>query len=133
MHRTLKQDTANPSAKTLSAQQKRFDQFRRVYNYERPHEALGHETPGSLYFLRTRLLPRYTKTYVYPAHFQTLRVNDAGDISWHKRRVFISEVFRGEDNGFEKVEENFYRIYFCSLEVGEFDVSDLRFRRGLRS
>lgn len=97
MHRILKQDTANPSAKTLRAQQKRFDEFRRVYNYERPHEALGHETPGSLYAPSTRLLPRYTKAYVYPANFQTRRVNDAGDISWHKSRVFISEVFRGED------------------------------------
>lgn len=44
MHRTLKQDTTNPSAKTLRAQQKRFDEFRRIYNYERPHEALGHDT-----------------------------------------------------------------------------------------
>jgi hypothetical protein len=33
MHRTLKQDTARLSAKTLRAQQKRFDEFRRVYNY----------------------------------------------------------------------------------------------------
>nr|WP_269456845.1 integrase core domain-containing protein [Terriglobus roseus] len=132
MHRTLKQDTTSPSAKTIRAQQKRFDEFRRVYNYERPHEALNHETPGSLYAPSTRLLPRYTKAYVYPAHFQTRRVNDAGDISWHKSRVFISEVFRGEDIGLEKVEDHFYKIYFCNLEVGEFDVNDLRFRPGLR-
>jgi hypothetical protein len=132
MHRTLKQDTTNPSAKTVRAQQKRFDEFRRVYNYERPHEALSQETPGSLYAPSTRLLPRYTKAYVYPAHFQTRRVNDAGDISWHKSRVFISEVFRGEDIGLEKVEDRFYKIYFCNLEVGEFDVNDLRFRPGLR-
>jgi hypothetical protein len=59
-------------------------------------------------------------------------VNDAGDISWHKSRVFISEVFRGEDIGLEKVEDRFYKIYFCNLEVGEFDVNDLRFRPGLR-
>jgi Integrase core domain len=133
MHRTLKQDTANPSARTLSAQQKRFDEFRRVYNHERPHEALGHETPGSLYAHGTRLLPRYTKAYIYPAHFQTRRVNGTGDISWHKNRVFISEVFRGEDIGLGKVEEHFYRVYFCNLEIGEFDVHDLRFRPGLRS
>jgi hypothetical protein len=75
--------------------------------------------------------PRYTKAYVYPAPFQTRRVNDAGD--WHKGRIFISEVFRGEDIGLEKIEENFYRIYLCNLEVGEFDVNDLRFRPGLRS
>jgi hypothetical protein len=48
-------------------------------------------------------------------------------------RVFISEVFRGEDIGLEKVEESFYRVYFCSLEVGEFDVGDMRFRPGLRA
>ncbi len=48
------------------------------------------------------LLPLYTKAYVDPAHFQTGRVNDAGDISWHKSRVFISAVFRGEDIGLVK-------------------------------
>lgn len=78
-------------------------EFRRVYNYERPHEAFNDETPGSFYAPSTRLLPRYTKAYVYPAHFQTRRVNDAGDISWHKNRVFVSEVFRGEDIGLERL------------------------------
>jgi hypothetical protein len=65
-------------------------------------------------------------------HFQIRRVNDAGDISWHKKRLFISEVFRGEDIGLEKIEEGFYKVHFCSLEVGEFDVNDMRFRPGLR-
>jgi transposase InsO family protein len=133
MHRTLKQDTTNPPAKTLQAQQKRFDEFSRVFNHERPHEALGNETPGSIYVPSSRLLPRYAKAHQYPVNFQTRRVNDAGDISWHKNRVFISEVFRGEDIALEKVEENFYRVHFCSLEVGAFDVNDMRFRPGLRS
>jgi hypothetical protein len=82
--------------------------------YERPHEVLNHETPGNLYAPSTRLLPRYTKAYVYPVHFQTRRVNDASDISWHKSRVFISEVFRGEDIGLAKVEDRFYKIYFAT-------------------
>ncbi len=133
MHQTLKQDTANPSAKTIRAQQKRFDEFRRVYNHERPHEALNQETPGSLYVPSTRLLPRYTKAYTYPSSFQTQRVNDAGDISSHKSRVFIRKVFRGDAIGFEKIEENFYKVFFCNLEVGELDVSDLRFRPSLRA
>ncbi|WP_114208920.1 IS481 family transposase [Acidisarcina polymorpha] len=132
MHRTLKQDTTNPSAKTLQAQQKRFDEFRRVYNHERPHEALGNETPGNIYVPSSRLLPRYTKAYQYPAHFQTRRVNDSGDISWHKGRVFISQVFRGQDIALEKVQDAFYRVYFCSLEVGAFDVNEMRFLPALR-
>ena len=60
-------------------------------------------------------------------------MNDAGDISWHKSRVFISEVFLGEDIGLEKIEENFYHVYFSTLQLGEFDVSDMRFRPGLRT
>lgn len=132
MHRTLKQDTTNPSAKTLQAQQKRFDEFRRVYNHERPHEALENETPGSIYVPSSRLLPRYTKAYQYPAHFQTRRVNDSGDISWHKSRVFISQVFRGQDIALEKVQDAFYRVYFCSLEVGAFDADEMRFTPALR-
>jgi hypothetical protein len=42
--------------------------------------------------------------------------------------VFISEVFRFEDLGFEMVAEDFYKVFFRDLEIGEFDVEALRFR-----
>jgi len=41
---TLKAETADPTAATLAEQQRRFDEFRAVYNHERPHEALGFRT-----------------------------------------------------------------------------------------
>lgn len=49
-------------------------------------------------------------------------------ISWHKDRVFISEVFRFEILGFAQVQEDFYWVYFRDLEIGEFDAEALRFR-----
>jgi putative transposase len=49
VHRTLNQETARPPTDSLPAQQRRFDDFRAVYNNERPHEALGPKTPASLY------------------------------------------------------------------------------------
>jgi hypothetical protein len=55
-------------------------------------------------------------------------VNNSGDISWHKDRVFISEVFRFEDLGFEMVGEHFYKVFFRDREIGELDVEELRFR-----
>jgi hypothetical protein len=58
----------------------------------------------------------------------TRRVNNSGDISWHKGRVFISEVFRFEDLGFELVAEDFYKVFFREIEIGEFDAEALRFR-----
>ena len=128
MHRTLKEDTTNPAALTLRLQQRKFDRFRQMFNYERPHEGLNNETPGSLYQPSSVMLPRTLIEFVYPKGFLTRRVNNSGDISWHKGRVFISEVFRFEDLGFELVAENFFKVYFRDIELGEFDVEALRFR-----
>jgi transposase InsO family protein len=48
MHRTLKRQTSRPPAKNACEQQRRFDEFRRHYNEERPHEALGQVTPSCI-------------------------------------------------------------------------------------
>ena len=133
MHRTLKEDTTKPPARTLTAQQKKFDSFRATFNHERPHEALGNETPGSIYVPSTRMMPSRVVPFVYPKTFETRRVNNSGDVSWHKGRVFISEVFRNEDIAFEQIEEDLYRVVFYSTELGEFNSSEMRFRPALRA
>src|ERR1039457_6350883 len=128
MHRTLKEDTTRPAALTLRLQQKKFDRFRQVFNYERPHEGLNNATPGSVYQPSSVLLPRNAIEFVYSHGFMLRRVNNSGDISWHKDRVFIGEVFRFEILGFEQVDEDFYKVYFRDVEIGEFDAEALRFR-----
>ncbi|GGH10621.1 integrase core domain-containing protein [Silvibacterium dinghuense] len=128
MHRTLMGDTANPPAATLRQQQKRFDRFRHVFNHERPHEGLNNETPGSLYQLSAKMFPRAITEYTHSAGMHTRRVNNSGDISWHKDRVFISEVFRFEEIGFAEVRETFFKVFFRETEIGEFDAGTLRFR-----
>lgn len=45
----LKEDTTKPPASSLRAQQSRFDNFRYVFNNERPHEGLKNAVPASLY------------------------------------------------------------------------------------
>jgi hypothetical protein len=133
MHRTLKEDTANPPARTVAAQQKKFDRFRLVFNFERPHEALANETPGSIYAPSARLLPSRVASFQYPRSFQTRRVNNSGDISWHKGRVFISEVFRNEEIGLEQMDEDVHRVFFCNTELGAFNSSEMRFRPAFRA
>ena len=66
--------------------------------------------------------------FVDPPGFMLRRVNNSGDISWHKGRVFISEVFRFETLGFDQVDEDLYKVYFRDVEIGEFDAEALRFR-----
>ena len=117
-----------PAALTLRLQQKKFDRFRQVFNHERPHEGLNNATPGSVYEPSSVLLPRIPIEFVYPHGFMLRSVNNSGDISWHKGRVFISEVFRFEILGFEQIDEDFYKVYFRDVEIGEFDAEALRFR-----
>jgi hypothetical protein len=113
----------------LRLQQKKFDRFKRVFDNERPHEGLNNSTPGSIYQPSSMTPPRNLIEYVHPKGFELRRVNNnSGDISLHKGRVFISEVFRMEILGFEQVEEDFYKVYFRDLEIGEFDSEALRFR-----
>ena len=77
-------------------------------------------------------MPRKLPEYNYPKGVLLRRVNNSGDISWHKGRVFISEVFRFEELAFELVTPDFYKVFFRDMEIGEFNADELRFRAAPR-
>jgi hypothetical protein len=128
MHRTLKEDTTKPPAASLRAQQSRFDNFRYVFNHERPHEGLNNQVSASLYIPGSIRLPRKLPGFMYPKGLLLRRVNNSGDISWQKNRVFISEVSRFEQLGFELITPRSYRVFFRDMEIGELNAEELRFR-----
>ena len=133
MHRTLKEDTTEPAASSLRAQQSRFDNFRYVFNNERPHhEGLKKAVPASLYHPSSVRLPRKLPEFTYSRRLLLRKVNKSGNISWHKTRIFISEVFRFEELALELTTPGFYRVYFRDLEVGELSAEELRFRAARR-
>ena len=49
MHKTLKGEACRPPHSCLASQQRAFNAFRRLYNEERPHEALRDRPPAALY------------------------------------------------------------------------------------
>ena len=71
-------------------------------------------------------MPRKLPGFTYPKGLLLRRVNNSGDISWHKNRVFISEVFRFEELAFELITPGFYRVLFRDIEIGELNVEELR-------
>src|SRR5437867_8493109 len=54
MHLTLLQDVADPPAATMREQLKRLRAFQRLYNEERPHQALDNATPADRYQISSR-------------------------------------------------------------------------------
>jgi transposase InsO family protein len=84
MHRTLKEDTTNPPAASLRAQQSRFDNSRYVFNNERPHEGLNNQSSRkSLHPQLDPIAAQDTGVHV-PKGLLLRRVNNSGDISWHR-------------------------------------------------
>ncbi len=79
MHRTLKAEAAKPPCSSFRAQQKAFDSFRREYNFERPHEALGLQVPASMYRSSLRAFPNKLPEPEYPAGFETRLASTVGD------------------------------------------------------
>jgi transposase InsO family protein len=79
-HRTLRLEAANPPRANQEAQQRALNQFRNIYNNERPHEALGQQTPASLYVKSPRLYPGEVGDFEYPPQMKTLRISKRGSM-----------------------------------------------------
>lgn len=120
-HRTLKQHTANPPAANRRAQQRAFESFCREYNEQRPHQALQQQVPASIYYASDRPFPPELPPAEYPASFERRKVGKRGEIYWGGARIFVSEVLHGETLGLEAIADGIYRVWFLSLELGNFD------------
>ena len=125
-HRTLKQHTAQPPAATRRAQQRAFRRFRREYNDERPHQALGQRPPGSVYHPSPRPYRGQLPEVEYPTGYLCRMVGKRGEMYWQGRRIFVSEVLAREPVGLEAIDDGIYRVWFSTLELGRFDVRQNR-------
>jgi transposase InsO family protein len=97
LHRTLKAETASPPAADVRAQQRRFDPWRREYNYERPHEALDQRRPASVYAPSRRTYPRPLLDVNVDIDFgHVARIDKRGFVKWHRRNLFISSALAHE-------------------------------------
>jgi transposase InsO family protein len=132
MHRTLKQYTAQPAARTVRAQQKAFDEFRKEYNEQRPHQGLGMATPASLYAASGREYPRRLPELKYPAGWIQRRVTASGEVKHQGRRFFLSEVLEGQIVGLEEIDDEYYRLWFGPAELGLLDRRQWQMKQSAR-
>lgn len=121
MHRTLKAETTRPPAAESRGQQRRFDGFRKEYNQERPHEALGQRPPARIYNGSSRPYPNRIPEVEYPGYYQVREVGPGGVFSWHSRKIFVSHSLIGERLGMQEIEDGLWKVWFADMELGVFD------------
>src|SRR4029077_16926952 len=84
-----------PPASSPTEQQRRFHRFRRRYNHERPHEALGKQPPAPAYIPSPRCYPKRIEDPWYDADHAVRRVRSNGEIKWGGDFIFVSEALIG--------------------------------------
>jgi len=129
MHRTLKSETSRPPAASPRRQQARFDRFRRDYNHERPHEALGQQSPAAHYQPSSRSYPDHVPEPWYDADHAVRCVRTSGEIKWGGDFIFISEVLTGEPVGIAETEDGHWVVRFLDVDLGLIDRKTRRLRR----
>ncbi len=120
MHLTLKKEATKPAAKNVLQQQARFDQFIRIFNEDRPHQALGMRCPGEIY----RPSPRpYSglPELEYPFHDRTITVTRCGRICLGPQKINLSQAFAGQRVGIKQVADQIWLVSFMNYDLGFFD------------
>ena len=114
-------ETTRPAARSLRAQQRRFDAFCLRYNDERPHEGIGDRTPSTLWYPSARPYPEHRTHPDYPAHMEIRRVSTAGTFRLQSRQPFLSHALDGEDIALEEVGDGVWNIVYYSTLLGKID------------
>jgi transposase InsO family protein len=114
-HRTLKEEILNlVSLHNQEDAQKKFDAWRIVYNYERPHEALSMEPPITRYKPSTRIYTGKLQEIEYLSDDIIRKVDISGKISYKGKEIKVGVVFSKNYVAIRPTnKDGKYNIFFC--------------------
>jgi transposase InsO family protein len=125
-HRTLKAEVfALRSFRDLAETQRAFDAWREVYNFERPHQALGQQVPASRYRPSLRSMPVRLPTPEYDSHAIVRSVSTTkAYVSFKGRPWKVPQAFRGERLAIRPTSsDDKYGVFFAAHQVAIIDLT----------
>jgi transposase InsO family protein len=129
LHLTLLQDTASPPARSLRQQIERFKVFQQLYNEERPHQALGNDTPSDHYALSPRRWDGVLREPDCSEADVVRRVRHNGEIKWQGGTVYVSAALTGEPVGLTENADGSWAIFYGPIELGVIEHGSDRLRK----
>ena len=123
-NQTLKVEAiGNQVFSDVRACQQCFDTWRTVYNFERPHEALGLAVPASRYQMSVRSFPEQLPTVEYGAHDDVRIVQRHGKIYYKNREIKVGKGFCGQRVAVRPTTtDGVHEVFFCQTKVATFDL-----------
>lgn len=125
-NRTLKEDAIRgKNYHDLADCQNGFDIFRHIYNHERPHEALGLETPASRYCPSVFEFREFLPVIEYLPGDIVRHVGTAGFISYRKDRYHVGRAFSGEPVALRQTaRDGILAVYYCHHDIAALDLRE---------
>jgi hypothetical protein len=105
--------------------QHELDQWRRCYNHERPHEAIGLEVPAARYRPSPRTYPEQLPAIEYGPDDTVVRVKWKGEYRAFGRKGKVSNALMGLDIALRPTAQNtdgVYDLFFCHQRIGKLDL-----------
>ena len=126
LHRTLKAEAIQGHVFVdLQDCQSHFDQWRDVYNQERPHEALGMGVPVSRYTPSPRPFPETLPAIEYDTTDIVRKVQNRGEISYRNHEYQVGHAFLGYPVALRpSLKDGLFHVFFCQQKVAEIDLND---------
>ncbi len=105
--------------------QRRFDDWRLVYNTERPHEAIELATPIARYRPSERPFPEKLEPFDYGDGAILRRVDGDGWLSFHRRPLKLGRAFIGQQVALRPaLPDGCFDVFFCGHNVARFDLNE---------
>lgn len=125
LHRTLKNALLNRIVWNNHDQcQGHFDEWREIYNWQRPHEAIKMDVPGTLYRASDRLFPEQLPSIHYDPQDDVRIVDIEGHISFLNRRFRVSKALRRQPVAIRPVADGVFNVFFCKQQVATISIHD---------
>ncbi|HLG22623.1 MAG TPA: IS481 family transposase [Candidatus Manganitrophaceae bacterium] len=123
-HRTLKLEVlSNRVFHDFDEVQHCFDEWRDVYNLERPHEALSMRPPASRYQPSPRPFPDLLPPIEYGSQDIVRKVQANGEIHYQGRTFSICKAFQGYPVALRPTQQDgLFHLYFCQQKIKELDL-----------
>jgi transposase InsO family protein len=126
-HERLHLDITRELEKQRLGEQAVWDEWRRTFNEERPHEALDMRTPAELYSASTRKFEGTPEDLSY-AGMESRKVQVHGRIRWGGQPIFLSTALAGWSVGLEPVGAAAqWNVWFGRLLLGQIEPSTASF------
>jgi len=123
-HLTLEEIVSTP-AENAHAQQRQLDPWRREYNQDRPHEALGQRPPAHLYEPSPRRYPRKLLRPEPQSWCDAYRVESDGCIRWRHRKLHVTNALIGESVTLERVSETRWEVRYGDIVLGTVNTENM--------